>query len=75
MLDLKEMEKMLDEALAKETKESLTNWILNKRKKSIENFLTKKYFTAMNKDNSKFENSENLSSVVVSKNDNYNLAA
>lgn len=32
-LDLKDLEKKLDEALAKETKESLTEWLLMKREK------------------------------------------
>ncbi len=31
MLDLKELERRLDEALEKETSESLTSWILNQR--------------------------------------------
>lgn len=34
MLDLKEMEKRLDDALAKETEESLTMWLLKKRHKN-----------------------------------------
>lgn len=35
MLDLKELERRLDEALAKETKESLTEWLLQKRLKML----------------------------------------
>lgn len=38
MLDLKELERRLDEALAKETKETLSNWILDQRKTNIESF-------------------------------------
>lgn len=34
MLDLKKLELKLDEALAKETTESLTKWLLEKRAKS-----------------------------------------
>ena len=34
MLDLKKLEQQLDEVLAKETKESLTNWLLEKRTKN-----------------------------------------
>lgn len=33
MVDLKELERRLDLALSKETKESLTNWLTNLRKK------------------------------------------
>ncbi len=39
MLDLKELEKRLDEALDKETSDSLTSWILNQRKDNLESFL------------------------------------
>lgn len=39
MLDLKELEKRLDEALAKETSESLSSWIINQRKNNLESFL------------------------------------
>jgi hypothetical protein len=35
MLDLKKLEKNLDKALAKETTESLTNWLQEKRVKKI----------------------------------------
>jgi len=38
MLDLKELEKRLDEALEKETTYSLTSWILNQRKDDLESF-------------------------------------
>ena len=38
MLDLKELERRLDEALAKETTETLSNWILDQRKTSVESF-------------------------------------
>lgn len=34
MLNLKELENQLDQALAKETEESLTTWLLEKRAKS-----------------------------------------
>ena len=39
MLDLKKLEAKLDEALAKETKESLTDWLMKKRNKSSFDFL------------------------------------
>ena len=32
MIDLKELERRLDDALAKETKETLTEWLNTKRK-------------------------------------------
>ena len=40
MLDLKELERRLDEALAKETSDSLEKWLLSQRKMDteIENF-------------------------------------
>ena len=34
MLDLKELERRLDESLAKETKESLNNWLDSQRKEN-----------------------------------------
>lgn len=34
MLDLKKMEEKLDAVLAKETDESLTNWLINQRKQN-----------------------------------------
>lgn len=37
MIDLKELERRLDEALAKETSESLSRWLHNKRKDDLEN--------------------------------------
>lgn len=39
MLDLKELEKRLDEALAKETSESLSSWIINQRRDNLDSFL------------------------------------
>lgn len=39
MLDLKELERRLDEALEKETSESLTCWILSQRTDNLNNFL------------------------------------
>lgn len=39
MLDLKELEKMVDEALAKETKESWNNWLEEQKMKELESFL------------------------------------
>ena len=38
MLDLKELERRLDDALAKETSESLTNWIIGQRKDNLKSF-------------------------------------
>lgn len=39
MLDLKKLEEKLDEALAKETSESLTTWLLQKRQLAYQQFL------------------------------------
>lgn len=41
MLNLKELARKLDEALAKETPETLTKWLMGKRNKSIESFVGK----------------------------------
>ncbi len=38
MLDLKELERRLDEALANETSETLSNWLINQRKNNIKSF-------------------------------------
>lgn len=39
MLDLDELERRLDKALANETEASLSEWILNQRKNNLSNFL------------------------------------
>jgi len=39
MIDLKELERRLDEALANETSESLSSWLQNQRKDNLESFL------------------------------------
>jgi hypothetical protein len=39
MLDLKELERRLDEALSSETSDSLSNWLLSQRKDNLESFL------------------------------------
>lgn len=39
MLDLKELEKRLDEALEKETRESLTSWLTSQRLANFESLL------------------------------------
>lgn len=39
MLNLNELEKRLDEALANETKESLTKWLISQRNENLEQFL------------------------------------
>jgi hypothetical protein len=39
MLDLNELERRLDEALANETEASLSEWILNQRNNNLSNFL------------------------------------
>ena len=39
MLDLKELERKLDEALARETTESLNEWLLSKRHPNIQSLL------------------------------------
>ena len=39
MLDLNELERKLDEALDKETKASLSEWLLNQRKDILYDFL------------------------------------
>ncbi|MCP4664852.1 MAG: hypothetical protein GY849_00675 [Deltaproteobacteria bacterium] len=49
MIDLKKLEKQVDEALAKETKESLTKWLDEKRKE--EEKYEKKDNLFSNKDN------------------------
>jgi hypothetical protein len=38
MLDLKELESRLDEALARETSDSLVSWLYNQRKDNLESF-------------------------------------
>lgn len=39
MLDLDKLEKQLDEALAKETKESMLEWLKNKRTSNVNTYL------------------------------------
>ncbi len=39
MLDLKELEKRLDEALSKETPESLSSWLLSQRQDNLNSYL------------------------------------
>ncbi len=39
MIDFKEIERRLNEALEKETSESLTTWLLNERSEGIKSFL------------------------------------
>ncbi len=39
MIDLLELERKLDAALAAETKESLTQWLNDQRNKNLQNFL------------------------------------
>lgn len=39
MIDLKELERSLDEALANETSESLSNWLIDQRKDNLASFL------------------------------------
>jgi hypothetical protein len=39
MLDLRELEKRLDEALAQETSDSLRTWLLSQRNLSLESYL------------------------------------
>ncbi|MDD3891927.1 MAG: hypothetical protein PHE03_06445 [Bacteroidales bacterium] len=39
MINLIELEKRLDDALARETKESLTNWLNEQRQDNLVNFL------------------------------------
>ena len=39
MLNLQELERRLDEALANETADTLSNWLLNERKDNLERFL------------------------------------
>lgn len=38
MLDLKELERMVDEALSKETKESWDGWLMEQNNKELEIF-------------------------------------
>lgn len=39
MLDLDELERKIDAALAQETPESLTNWLMNKRASNVESYI------------------------------------
>jgi hypothetical protein len=39
MLDLKELEKKLDDALANETRESLSNWLFLQRQDNLKSYL------------------------------------
>jgi hypothetical protein len=39
MLDLQELEKRLDEALSKETQESLSSWLLSQRQDNLKSYL------------------------------------
>jgi hypothetical protein len=39
MIDLKELETKIDQLLESETQESLTNWLTNKRRKSLNQLL------------------------------------
>ena len=39
MLDLQELERRLDEALTKETYESLSSWLYSQRRDNLESFL------------------------------------
>ena len=39
MLDLKELERRLDEAPSNETSDSLSNWLIDQRKDNLESFL------------------------------------
>lgn len=55
MLDLKELERRLDEALAKETKESLNSWLYNQRKDSFENYLGAGFIKLLQKNSSTFK--------------------
>lgn len=60
MLDLKKLEKELDEVLAKETPESLKKWLLNQRNKNYKNLLRQGYTKEYHPINKTFR----LSSVV-----------
>lgn len=44
MLDLNELERRLDEALANETEASLNEWLLNQRRNEFSNYLGMGYF-------------------------------
>ncbi|MDR2449096.1 MAG: hypothetical protein LBD52_03975 [Prevotellaceae bacterium] len=47
MLDLHKLEQSIDEALASETTESLTEWLLNQRDRNLSAFLGDGYFEAL----------------------------
>jgi hypothetical protein len=49
MLDLNKLERLLDEALEKETRESLTKWLLNQRIPHLPKLLNNTYFKANDK--------------------------
>jgi|GEM_PF-2966538 hypothetical protein len=53
MLDLKKLEQKLDEALEKETSESLRNWLLSNKRKNFENYLGDGLIEEMNHVSSK----------------------
>lgn len=53
MLDLKELERKLEEALSQETEESLTRWLLNKRFKEL-NYLGEGTFVELEFSNNVF---------------------
>lgn len=81
MLNLKELENELDELLSKETSESLKKWLSEKRKKSLVNYLGAGFiqecrpvieYIAKPKEERK---TATTSTVAVSRNDKYSLAA
>ena len=47
MIDLDKIESQIDAALAEETQESLTSWLLNKRNKGFSQFLGDGIFTSL----------------------------
>jgi hypothetical protein len=68
MLDLNELERRLDEALAKETEASLSKWLLNQRKCTLTNFLGLGVFER--KIENTFSYSQNVNSICSEEIDN-----
>ncbi len=66
MIDLGELERRLDKALAQETSESLTEWLMTQRNPSLKNFLGKGSVEPMTACPHRFNNQK-----IVSKQYNY----
>lgn len=72
MIDLKELERRLDEALEKETPESLSAWLLNQRKDNLESFLGIGHFMELKENPYSFRSEFHTDNVYTCKNENNN---